>query len=91
MNETSTVGNAYIRSTRGIITAHNHRGTPIPMVSLQQWIRYTRQVLNAEKIDVAAYDQSVDILSELIPFADEIGCKLGLRTNATASPSSFHH
>lgn len=84
MNQPTTSEYYYIGSTRGIIITHNHRNHPLPLLALKRWLRYNRQVLNAEKIDVYALGTSTMILEELLPCAAEIDCQLGLYTDASA-------
>ncbi|MFP6598191.1 MAG: hypothetical protein VCC01_12100, partial [Candidatus Hydrogenedentota bacterium] len=45
-----------------------------------------RMVLNAEKVDVLANGMAVAPIHDLFDCADEIGCRLSLRTDASASP-----
>ena len=83
MNESITIRELSIPSARGIVTVQNGRGEQFPLVVMEQWVRYTRQVLNAEKIDVWANAESISIMDSLWPLAQQLNCKLGLKTDAT--------
>ena len=75
-----------VSSTRGLVCVHNHRNAPLRLVNIQRWMRYTRLVLNAEKVDVLAYGSTTALLPDLLACGTEIGCRVSLRTDATSPP-----
>lgn len=75
-----------ISSTRGLVCVHNHLSTRFRLVEVKRWVRYTHLVLNAEKVEVLANGSAVAVVRDLFGCADEIGCKLSLRTDASQPP-----
>ena len=71
-----------IHSTLGILTAHNSRGGLMPLIALKRWLRYTRLVLDAKKVDVLVNGATTPIVESLFDCARELNCRLGLRTDA---------
>lgn len=79
-------GDTRIPPTRGLILAHNHGLAPLKVTHLRQWLRYTRQVLNAHKLDVLANGALCAVVEDLLPTAAELDCHLSLRTDGMATP-----
>lgn len=78
-----------IPPSRGLVLAHNHSGRALGLIDLLRWIRYSRHVLKAEKIDVLADGAVHAIVGELLGTAKELGVVLSLRTDGAAPPSDL--
>ena len=84
-------GDSRVRPVRGLIAAHNYRRQPFAVRHLRMWLRYNRQVLNALKVDLHAEGIHTAALGDLLSTAEELDCRLGLRTDATVPPPDLKH
>lgn len=75
-----------IPPSRGLVVTHNLRGDALPILDVRRWIRYSRQVLKAEKLDVLAPAAGFGVLGSLLDTADDVGVAMSLRTSALAPP-----
>ena len=78
-----------IPPSRGLVLARNHSGRSFALIDLLRWIRSSRLVLKAEKIDLLADGDAQTILADLLPAAHDLGVALSLRTDASAPPESL--
>ena len=78
-----------IPPSRGLVLTRNRADKPLRLIDLLRWVRYNREVLKADKIDVLADGESYNVLGELLDSARDIGVALSLRTDASAPPRNL--
>ncbi len=70
-----------IPASRGLIVAHNRIGRTFNPVDLARWLRLARHLFKADKADVLANGEAIDLLMPLLSTAASIDLRLSLRTD----------
>ncbi len=72
-----------IPPSRGLIAVHNRVGRVFAPVDLNRWLRLQRHMFKADKADVLANGEAIDLLEHLLPAAAALDLRLSLRTDAS--------
>jgi len=74
---------------RGLVLAHNRRGSAYALTDIKKWIRLENNVFKAQKIDLLAEEEHFGSVADLLDFAREEHVVLSLRTAASTPPSTL--
>lgn len=72
--------------SRGLIVSHNAAGRPFDLIDLRRWLRLTRLVHKAEKIDLFLRRDDHLPFDEFLGLAEELHTRLSLRVPCSVAP-----
>jgi hypothetical protein len=75
-----------IPPVRGLVPVHNRKRQPFSPATVHRWIRLSRTVFKAQKLDLLAAAIQPDIFATYPAFARELHLKVSLRTDCTSEP-----
>jgi len=61
---------------RGIVAAHNRHGIAYGALHVRRWLRYTRLVHKADKVDLLAHGPHTAAFFDVLPTSDEFKLRL---------------